>query len=379
MASASWVLEDVSEFVDDKKRGVIAMACDEELIVVGLSGWSGTARVYNISTGELKTTLLCNKLSDKPAPFSHDNVLVWLSNNIIVTVGISDNTLSIWDREGNLLAQDLHKNKESMSEKERIKAMDPDEREQYLMELTAGMSEEEAHHTVMKIAFGVDENTMKLVSLNVKDDTIYGGYDGGFFIIQNIDGEWKISKKFEIDEKVEEIASAGKFIAIAHDEDGKRVFRFWDPEIEDFNENLGVDLKRFSSMQIVFPHIFIVGGRKGKNTGIEVWNVESGEMVRHLLKGEKQYESIATNGKFLAVCEHINSWTSGEEIDLKMAVYNIEQVVDQGIPEESLWSQNYEYSVKNLGGEHISAALNQDCLVINHGKKMFSVKKIIEQ
>ena len=147
MASASWVLEDVSEFVDDKKRGVIGMACDEELIVVGLSGWSGTARVYNISTGELKTTLLCNKLSDKPAPFSHDNVLVWLSNNIIVTVGISDNTLSIWDREGNLLAQDLHKNKESMSEKERIKAMDPDEREQYLMELTAGMSEEEAHHT----------------------------------------------------------------------------------------------------------------------------------------------------------------------------------------------------------------------------------------
>jgi len=379
MAPTSWVLEDVSEFVDDKKRGVIDMAVDEELIVVGLSGWSGTARVYDISTGQLKVKLQCNKLGDTPAPFSHDNVLVWLSNNIIVTVGINDNTLSIWDREGNLLAQDLHKDKEAMAEKERIKALDDDEREAYLMELTAGMSEEEAYQVVMRIAFGIVENNLKLVSLNVKNDTIYCGYDGGFFIIENADGEWKITKKFEIDERVEEIDFAGKFIAIAHDEDGKRVFRFWDPENEEFTEGLGVDMKRFSAMKIVFPHIFTVGGRKGSNTGVKIWNVESGEMVRHLLSGEKQYESIATNGKFLAICEHINSWTSGKEIDLKLAVYNIEQVVDKEIPEDDLWSQNYEYSVKNLGGEHIRAALNQDCLVINHGKERFSVKKIIEQ
>jgi len=377
MASSSWVLEDVSEFVDDKKRGVICMACDEELIVVGLSGWSGTARVYDINTGELKFKLQCNKLGDTPAPFSHDNILVWLGTSIIVTVGMNDNTFSIWDREGNLLAQDLHKDQELIALKAKIEAMDHDEREEWLKEKTSGMSEIETHEFVMKIAYG--NNKKNLHSLNVIDDKIYCGYNGGFLIIENSNGQWEITKKVELNEQIIEIDFAGNFIAIAFKEDGKTTFKFWDPLTEDFTEALGLKVKRFSAMKIVFPHMFIVGGRRGNNTGVEIWNVETGEMVRHLLKDEKEYECIAVNEKFLAVCEQVNSWTSGEEHNLKLAVYNTEQVVDQEMTEESLWRQNLEYSVKNLGGEHVSAALNKDCLVVNHSKTIFSVKKIVEQ
>lgn len=376
----SWVLEDLAEFVDEKKRGVIDLVCDEELVVVGLAGWSGTARVYDINTGELKFKLQCNKLGDTPAPFSHDNVVVWLGTSIIVTVGTNDNTLSIWDREtGSLLAQDLHKNKEAIADMERVKNLDDDAKEEYFREQTAGMSEEEAYSFTMQIVFGIVPNDMKLTCLNVKDDLIYGGYDGGFFIIGNTDGEWKIIKKVELDENVVDIDFGEKWVVIAHKEDGKTALRFWDSETEDFTEGLGANLKRFSAMKMVFPHVFIIGGRKGNNTGVEIWNVETGEMVRHLLQGEKRYEFLSTNGKFLALCEHINTWVSGKEVMLKLAVYNIEQVVDQEIPDESLWSQSYQYSTLNLGGEHIRAGLNKNCLVVNHGMKNFSIKKIVQE
>ena len=48
-------------------------------------------------------------------------------------------------------------------------------------------------------------------------------------------------------------------------------------------------------------------------------------MVRHLVKGEKKYQTIETNGKFLALCEHINSWTSGKEKMQKLVEYNVDQ------------------------------------------------------
>ena len=63
---------------------------------------------------------------------------------------------------------------------------------------------------------------------------------------------------------------------------------------------------------------------------------------------------------------------------LKLAVYNVEQLVDQDIPEESLWSQSYEYSTLNLGAEHIRAVLTENHLIVNHGKTNFTVMKIIE-
>ena len=113
----SWKIEEIAEYEDEDKRGGICMACDDEIVVIGRSGWSGEANVYTIQTGELKFKLKCNNLEDTPAPFSHDNILAWLGNSIIVTLGLNDNTLKIWDKaDGALLAEDLHKDKEKMEE-----------------------------------------------------------------------------------------------------------------------------------------------------------------------------------------------------------------------------------------------------------------------
>jgi len=375
---AAWALEDVAEFVDDDK-GVIDMACDEELLVVGLYGWSGEARVYDIKTGEKKFVLKCNALGDTPAPFSHDQIVVWLGKSIIVTVGLNDNTLSIWDREGELLAQDLHKDKEKIADMKRIQAMEDEEKEEYFEEKTVGMSEEEKYNFMMQIAFGFVPNEKKITSLTIKDDVIYGGFDGGFFMIGNTDGEWKIIKEIKLGYEVDEIEDAGKLMAIAKVDDGKKVFNFWDLEREEMVEDLAIVLKRFRSCKFIYPHIFLIGGRGDVDkTGVEIWNVETGEMVRHLLKGEKQYEYITTNGKFLAICEFINSWVSGEEKILKLAVYNVDQVLDQDVTEEWL-NMSLEYSTEDMGsGEHIRAAFSQNNLIVSHGNTI-SVKNIIKK
>merc|ERR1711892_488788 len=175
MASNTWTLQNKAEFVDEKKRGVISMACDDELIVVGLSGWSGEARVYDIQNGELKFKLQCNDLGDTPAPFSHDSILVWLGTSIIVTVGTNDNTLSVWDRSGTLLAQDLHKDKEKIAKMKRIQGMEDEEKEAWFEEQTAGMSEEEKYNYGMAMAFGFVSNDKKIDCLTVKHDLIYCG------------------------------------------------------------------------------------------------------------------------------------------------------------------------------------------------------------
>jgi len=375
---AAWALEDVAEFVDDDK-GVIDMACDEELLVVGLYGWSGEARVYDIKTGEKKFVLKCNALGDTPAPFSHDQIVVWLGKSIIVTVGLNDNTLSIWDREGELLAQDLHKDKEKIADMKRIQAMEDEEKEEYFEEKTVGMSEEEKYNFMMQIAFGFVPNEKKITSLTIKDDVIYGGFDGGFFMIGNTDGEWKIIKEIKLGYEVDEIEDAGKLMAIAKVDDGKKVFNFWDLEREEMVEDLAIVLKRFRSCKFIYPHIFLIGGRGDVDkTGVEIWNVETGEMVRHLLKGEKQYEYITTNGKFLAICEFINSWVSGEEKILKLAVYNVDQVLDQDVTEERL-NMSLEYSTEDMGsGEHIRAVFSQNNLIVSHGNTI-SVKNIIKK
>ena len=74
---------------------------------------------------------------------------------------------------------------------------------------------------------------------------IYGGSDGGFFLIGNDDGDWKIVKEVKLGYQVDRIEVAGKFMAIGKVSQGKKVFNFWDPEKEEMVEDLKAELKRF--------------------------------------------------------------------------------------------------------------------------------------
>jgi len=78
------------------------------------------------------------------------------------------------------------------------------------------------------------------------------------------------------------------------------------------------------------------------------------------------------------MCQEIHSWSSGEEIDLKLAVYNIGQLVDKTIEDEDLWSFSSIYSVKDLGAERILACFNNNKLIVNHAASKFSVFEIEE-
>jgi hypothetical protein len=246
------------------------------------------------------------------------------------------------------------------------------------------MSVEEKHSYAMSIAFGYVENKKKLISLAVKEHLVFGGYDGGFFIACEHDGEWKIMQEVELGYKVLEIEPAGMQMAIAKSENGKKVFNFWFPESQKMEEDMKIELKYFSTAKIFSSkftgtHVFVIGGRgDADKTGVEIWNVETGNMVRHLLKGEKQYESINTNGEFLVICEYVCSWTSGREHNLKMAVYNVDQLINPDIPEEDLWNYTTEYSVMNMGGEHIRAVFNKNFLIVNHSQHLFSIKEIVK-
>ena len=108
------------------------------------------------------------------------------------------------------------------------------------------------------------------------------------------------------------------------------------------------------------------------------YSIQLGEQVRHLLKGEKKYQFFDTNREFVVMCEEIHSWSSGEEINLKLAVYNIGQLVDKTIEDEDLWNFSLIYSVKDLGSEHILACFNNSKVIVNHGASKFSVFEIVE-
>jgi len=371
-AGRSWKITKLKDFEDEEKRRVLSIASDEDLLVVGLSGWGGQARVYDVKTGELKFTLNCNQLDDKPEPFSHDRIYVWLNSRNIVTMGTNDNTLTIWDRNGNMVARNLHKDKEAHKELERIKNLDDRERRAYLKKRTAGMSRPAAYQYMMKIQFGVVETDKKIRSLSLSDNgKIYAGTNNGLLVLaEDKNGEWRIEEEVKLSFPIVEVATKGSRILVGYRDASQIVLRFWDEKAKWFAKDQKVlKVDKFSGMKFLYPYVFLYGG----TTGVEIWNLDTGKMVRHLLQGEKEYEQLASNGKFMAICEEIHSWTSGEEIDLKLAVYNVQQLVDPRISNEDLWNFSTSYSVKDMGPESILSSFSDHQLIVNHGATKFSV------
>jgi len=382
LSGRSWQITKLKDFEDEEKKRVVSIASDEDLLVVGLFGWGSQARVYDVKTGELKFTLNCGKLDENPE-LAHDRIMVWLNSRNIVTLGSNDNTLTIWDRNGNMVAKNLHKDKEAHKELERIKNLVGPERGAYFEERTAGMSQHAAMQLMMKIQFGIVETDKKILSLSLHDNgNIYAGTKNGILVLaEDNNGKWKIEYEVQLSFPIVEIATKGSKILVGYRDASQTVLRFWDEKAKWFAEDQKVlKVKRFSGMKFLYHFVFLYGGRgeTTDGTGVEIWNLDTGERVRHLLQGEKDYMQLASNGKFMAICEKIDTWISGEEIDLKLAVYNVEQLVDPRISNEDLWNFSTSYSVKNMGFERILSSLNDRRLIVNHGATKFSVFEIEE-
>ena len=100
-----WKFSDpfVTEY-DRGMAGVNFLVCDDDMIVCGYT--RGQARVYDVSTGQLRFQLQCNSM---PMRIYHGaQVQLDLGKNVIGSV-TDTGTVSIWNRkDGTLLYQDEH-------------------------------------------------------------------------------------------------------------------------------------------------------------------------------------------------------------------------------------------------------------------------------
>jgi len=373
LAGKSWQITKLKEFEDEEKR-VVSIASDEDLLVVGLV-FGGQARVYDVKTGELKFTLDSYQLDDMPEFVEQDYIKVLINSRNIVTMGVNDNSLTIWDRNGNMVARNLHKDKEAHKELERFKKLDDRERQAYLKEKTAGMSPLEAFHLMGKIQSGIVETDKKIMGISLSDNgKIYAGTRDGLLVIaEDNNGKWRIEEDVELGFELDYIATEGSRILVGYYDSSHMVLRLWDEKTKWFADDQKVlKVTIFTHMKFVYPYVFL-SGTNTDPTGVEIWSLDTGKRVRYLLQGEREYEHLASNGKFMAICEEIHSGTSGYEIDLKLAVYNVEQLVDPRISNEDLWNFSTSYSVKDMGPERILSSFNDHQLIVNHGATKFSV------
>jgi len=290
----SWKVTKIKDFDDEEKQGVISMASQQDLLVVGLSGWSGTARVYDLNSGAFKFILKGNTLEDTPEPFSHDNILVWINSQNIFTLGTNDNNFIIWDQEGNLLAKDLHKDKEAHEELARIKGMEKEEYEAFIESKVAGMDEADAMQYVMSIQFGIVPNERKLQSLSLRSNgKVYTSTETELLTISKDGENWKITNEVKLGFGFKDLESDGDRMLTGKREEDQMVLKFWDEsDGKVLEDGESLSMKRFSGMKLVYPYVFTYGGPGDDDEvkGVKIWNIQSGELVRHLLKGEMKYQ-----------------------------------------------------------------------------------------
>jgi len=370
----AWTVGPPTTYLDEEKKSGFDIVCDQDIAVVGLTGYSGKARVYDLQTGEVRHSLKCNQM-DEDDP-EDDAIHVAMGTDFIVTLADNRNTLTIWDKTtGEMLARDLHKDEEGIEES--IEAMQDDK---WLEEMPAGLDEQEEAAYISEFLEKNFPNQREIKDMCVKDDLIYAGYgffegfdgyDGGFLIIGKQDGDWKIIEDNKLGYAVRDVILAGKLIAIGKEEGkDKKILSFWDPEKREMINEMEMEFPiPMWWCRIVYPHIFFIPIQRGNvfdeiQTGVEIWNLETKEQVRHLLKDYKKYNYISTNGKFLAICELLDSFCSGEEKDVELAVFNVDQLVDKNIAEEDLWRFRKEYKLHWLTPTR--AAFNEDQLIVSH-------------
>lgn len=322
--NAGWKFAEPITFEVEKKGSVIGVACDDEIIVTGHSDWEGQAKVWDLETGELKYTMLCNKLGNTPAPFSHDSIQMSLGKNVIGTLSTNDHTVSIWDKkDGTCLYKKIHHG-------------------QYV----------------------------NVYGIAVTDDYVLSGAeDGSLIFMENVGGEWKITHKSEENKDgITHIAADGKWAVTGH----RNTMKLWDLEERKMVETPNEVSIKCGMVVLNYPFAFAIG----EWNGVQVWDMEKGVQIRHILEYEKGYQFISSNCKLLTFSEAVNSWSSGDDDGrmLKLGVYDIRQLGDPEIESENLWTKTFEYPSDYLS-LRATAAANSNSIIVDHRSSKFDIIK----
>eukprot|EP00092_Neocalanus_flemingeri_P102780 GFUD01131478.1.p1 GENE.GFUD01131478.1~~GFUD01131478.1.p1 ORF type:complete len:420 (-),score=82.95 GFUD01131478.1:30-1289(-) len=289
------------------------LVCDNEIIVCGYT--RGQARVYDISTGELKFQLQCNSQRRRRRSYN-DGVQLDLGKTVIGSV-TDTGTVTVWDRrDGTMLYQDKHHG---------------------------------AHESV----FGI----------KVTDEYVLtGAEDGSVCILERIEGNWIIKQKlYENREMITHIDADGKWAATGT----RQGVKLWDLETFKLVENVNPVQVKVMMLAFSYPHAFVVGGDDWK--GIQVWDLVKCVLIRQVLEDLKTFYNIHLNGRFLTVSEC--NTTGYEKAMCAVVVYDVSELIDTKVETKLLWKNKFEYSI-GQNSEQINAVSNSTSLVVSHASKI---------
>ena len=313
-----WKFHDpfVTEY-DFGMMGVSSLACDDDLIVCGYL--KGQAKVFDLATGELRFEVQCNT---QPTDSYDDGVQLDLGKNVIGAI-TEMGTVSIWNREdGTLLYQELHHGEQT-----------------------------------------------SVMSIKVTDDYVLtGAVDGSVIILENVEGQWKVTHKM----------CENKEVVIHIDVDGKwavtgtgNSIKLWDLEEHKLVENVKpVQVQvQFSSgsawmLSFIYPHAFAVGG--SDFDGVQIWDMVKCVKIRHILEDNQPLHNIHSNGRFLTLSEYDEHWADPpDERTATVAVFDVLELVDIKVETKNLWKRKFDYNIYLY-----NAVSNTTSLFVAHNKKI---------
>jgi len=298
---------------DEGASGVNFLVCDDDLVVCGYT--RGQARAYDACTGELRYELQC---ISHPVRF-YDGVQLDLGKKVLASV-TDTGTVSIWNRnDGTLLYQGKHH------------------------------GDHESH------VFGI----------KVTDDYVLtGAGDGSFFILESINGEWKIAHKmFDNKEGITHIDADGKWAVTGT----RKSVKLWDLNERKLIESIKPVLVKVWMLSFIYPHVFVVGGEDWN--GVQIWDMVKCVKIRHILEEKLPYHNIHTNRRFLTISEYNDTWAGEHHESCSVSVYDVLELVNTKIEDKNLWFKDSDY----LPGEYfeqVNAVTNTTSLIVSHASKL---------
>ena len=117
-----------------------------------------------------------------------------------------------------------------------------------------------------------------------------------------------------------------------------------------------------------YPYVFVVGGPFWN--GFQIWDMVNSVKIRHILKDVKHFRRICLNSCFLTISEFNKPWIQDNNETYSVVVYDVLELLDTTIAEESLWKKTFDYSLGEDYKEQINVCLNKTSLLVSHSSKI---------